>query len=216
MYTLIDPVTGEQSALSEIELTRNLRINCILLRGDEHLGIITHRDLVSFSRWCAGGVPAQLEDESDQRVTHALHLVDRWLEDEKSVTSEELEAAAGDAQFAARAAWFTRTAEADWAARAAADATWAAWAAARAAEAAADTTWAAWATAGVVAAAVGVAVVAAWAANAAVGVAVVAAWAAWYTRAAWAAAWSAAWAAAEVASYEAQAQWLVKHLQPGK
>ena len=165
-YTLIDPVTGQQTSLSEAELTRNLRISCILLRGDEHLGIITHRDLVSFSRWCAGEMLARSGRKPDQRTVHALVLVDRWLEDELNITSEELKAAAGAAaEAAAEAAW--AAAGAAWAAAEAADA---ARAAAEAAEAAARA-----------------------------------------SRAAWAAA-----EAARTASYEAQAQWLVEHLQSGK
>ena len=179
-YTLIDPVTGQQTSLSEAELTRNLRISCILLRGDEHLGIITHRDLVSFSRWCADEALARSGREPDQRTVHALVLVDRWLEDERSLSNEELEAAAG-------ASW------AAWAAAAAG----AAGAAADAAEAAARASWAAWA--------------AAEAADAARAAAEAAEAAARASRAAWAAA-----EAARTASYEAQAQWLVEHLQSGK
>ena len=124
-YTLIDPVTGEQRTLSELELTRNIRLNCILLRDQKHLGIITHRDLVSFSRWCASREAlARSGRKPDQRTVHALVLVDRWLEDELNITSEELKAAAGAAAEAA--------AEAAWAAAGAA------WAAAEAARAAAD------------------------------------------------------------------------------
>ena len=167
-YTLIDPVTGEQRTLSELELTRNIRLNCILLRDQKHLGIITHRDMVSFSRWCASREAlARSGREPDQRTVHALVLVDRWLEDELNITSEELKAAARAADAAAGAA---ADAGAAWAAEAA-RAVEAARAAARAAEAAADAE-------------------AARAVEAA--------------RAAWA------------ASYEAQAQWWVEHLQSGK
>jgi len=133
-YTLIDPVTGEQSILPEVELIRNLRQNCVLLQGREHIGIITHRDLVAFARWCAGEMLTLLVDEPDQRSIHALTMVDRWLEDQQSVTPEELEAAAGAAEAAAADA-----ADVAWAAWAAADATWAAdaaWAARSAARAA--------------------------------------------------------------------------------
>jgi len=177
-YTLIDPATGRQTTLSEVELTRNLQIGCILLRDGEHIGIITHRDLVAFARWCAGKMLARLVDEPDLKVTHTLTMVDQWLEDQQSVTPEELKAAAD-------AAWAARTAEAAaWtAAQAVAGA---AWAAARAA-------WA---------------VEAAWAAAEAARFAAQAAWAA--ARAAWAA------EATEIASYEAQACWLVEHLQSGK
>ena len=143
-YTLIDPVTGEQHTLSELELTRNIQIGCILLQGQEHVGIITRRDLVAFARWCAGKILARLKCEPDHTVTHALSLVDRWLEDERSVTSEELEAAQDAAWDAGSAAWVA----ADAAARATADAWAAAAGAARAAAsaacAAADATAAAW------------------------------------------------------------------------
>ena len=117
-YTLIDPVTGEQRTLPEIDLTRNLRINCILLREDEHLGIITHRDLVVFARWCAGVTLARLRGEPPQSVVNALCLVDRWLDDVRSVSSEELSTAADAARAAAREA----AVAAARAARAAADA----------------------------------------------------------------------------------------------
>ena len=138
-YTLIDPVTGQQTSLSEAELTRNLRISCILLRGDEHLGIITHRDLVSFSRWCAGEMLAKVKGTPAPETQHALTLVDRWLEDELNITSKELKAAA-EASFTADAAAWAAWAAA-WAAHGATaardDADWAAQVAARAAQAAA-------------------------------------------------------------------------------
>ncbi len=92
-YALIDPVTGQQRTSTKTWLTRVLQLNCILLRENEHLGIITHRDLVLFARWCAGEMLARLEGEPHQSVVHALGLVDKWLEDVQSVTSEELEAA---------------------------------------------------------------------------------------------------------------------------
>jgi len=143
-YTLIDPATGRQWTLSELKLTRNLQIGYLLLRGNEHLGIITHRDLVIFIRWCAGEMLKLLVDEPDLKVTHALSLVDRWLEDERSLSNEELkdaaEAAAQAAWAAARASWAAHIAAqtAAWAAHAAAQtASWAATMAAdRAAEAA--------------------------------------------------------------------------------
>ncbi len=146
-YILIDPATGERKSLSETNLTLNLRLNRILFRGDEHLGIITHRDLVFFTWWCAGKILTQVKGAPDQRVTSTLALVHRWVEDEKSVTSEEL-AAAADAAWAAlpaaravatdaaaAAAW--TTARAAWAA--AADGAWtshdAAWTAAETSQA---------------------------------------------------------------------------------
>ena len=192
-YTLIDPVTGEQSTLGEIELTRNIRLNCILLRDQKHLGIITHRDLVSFSRWCAGEMLAKVKGTPAPETQYVLTMVDQWLEDQQSVTPEELEAAAEAAWAAAGAAW----AAADRAVAGAA--AWAAaWAAAGTAEAA-RAAEAAWAAAG-----------AAWAAadRAVAGAAADAA--------AWAAADAEAARAARAASYEAQAQWWVEHFQSEK
>ncbi len=157
-YTLVNPTTGKRKSFSAGNLTGNLQMNCILFRGDEHLGIITHRDLVLFTRWCAGETLAQAKEPPNHRVTHVLSLVDRWLEDEKSVSSKELEAAS-------RAAWACAGVDGAWAA---------AWTAAIAAE-------------GDLAGAN----IAAWSSDASM-------YASWVT------------------SYEAQAQWLVEHLQSGK
>ena len=109
-YTLVDPMTGELLSLSEIDLTQSLRINCILLCGDEHIGVITHRDLVVFARWCAGVMLPKLRGEPDQRVIHVLQLVDRWLDGEGSVSNEKLKAAADAADAAAGAAWAAQAA----------------------------------------------------------------------------------------------------------
>ena len=197
-YALIDPVTGRQWTLLEDRLTRNLRLNCILLQDGKHIGIITHRDLVVFTRWCAGEMLTRLVDEPDLKVTHTLTMVDRWLEDERSLSNEELEAAADAAWAASRAA----AEAAAWADGAAAGA---ARAAARADGAAARAAWAAQAAAEV-------------AAEVARAAALSARTAARTAEAAWAAQ-AAADAAAELtlaASYEAQAQWWVEHLQSGK
>jgi len=138
LYTLIDPITGQQTTLSEVELTQNLAPNYILLQGREHIGIITHRDLVAFARWCAMEAIARAKGTSTPEAQYALTLVDRWLEDEKRVTPEELEAvaevawAAVDAADAARAIW--AAADAAWAAARAARAIWVAADVARSAE----------------------------------------------------------------------------------
>lgn len=167
-YILIDPVTGKRWILTETMLTQNLHLNCILLQDEEHLGIITHRDLVAFSRWCAGKILARLKDEPDLRITHALALVDRWLEDEKSVTPEELEVARKDA----RDVWTAESAVLELAEYSAAVAESTVLIVARDADATAEVAW-----------------VATWAAENAFAVRI---------------------------SYEAQAQWLVEHLQSGK
>jgi len=94
-YTLLNPFSGETMGTSARELTRNLEINRILIFGDVPVGIITHRDLVSFSRWCAGQVLSQ-HQTVPPRARAALTLVDRWLVDPDSVSSEELNRATRD------------------------------------------------------------------------------------------------------------------------
>lgn len=96
-YTLVDLKTGDSLSLWDYEMLRRqyLRPGCVLLKEDEHIGIITGRDLVLFARWCAGETASQLRAELDQSVTRIMALVDKWLEDEKSVTRVEL-GAAGD------------------------------------------------------------------------------------------------------------------------
>ncbi len=138
-YTLFDPTTGQQWTLIETWLTRELELNCILLRENEHLGIITHRDVVLFTQWCTGKILSRMKGEPDQRVTRALRLVDKWLEDEQSVTSDELEAAAGIAWAAAQDALVVDVATAQAAARTVETIMRSAWTAARAAGRAAET-----------------------------------------------------------------------------
>jgi len=125
-YTLLDPITGRCGTLSKTLLTRNLQLNAILLEDGEHVGIITHRDLVSFCRWCADQVLARCQTVPPEAHA-ALDLVDKWLEDPDSVSNEELNAAA----------------EAAWAVDTNAEVARVAWAAADAAEAAAHATAAA-------------------------------------------------------------------------
>ena len=137
MYTLINPVTGQRWPLLKNNLTRNLMPNCIFLQDGEHLGVVTHRDLVVFVRRCVSEVlVAQLVDEPDQSLIHVLGLVDRWLEDEKSVTPEELKAASKTAETSACTTdqpsltiWIAMQLS-----RAAADIAWADWCAARSSE----------------------------------------------------------------------------------
>jgi hypothetical protein len=130
-----------------IDLSRSLMLNSIVARGTpdgglEHLGLITHQDLVFFSyTWATWALEASKTKPPE--AVEALRLVGLWLEDSESVSDEELKAAAeadGDAAWAARSA--ARAAAG--AARAARDAARAAAGAARAAA------WAAGAAAGAV------------------------------------------------------------------
>lgn len=109
-FTLLDPFTGASRVLNDEEdLTRWLQLNVILLRGDEHVGIIMHRDLVSFCRWCAEQVLSEYQ-AAPTEAHIALTLVDQWLIDPGSVSNEELNgaadaASAADAADASRVTW---------------------------------------------------------------------------------------------------------------
>lgn len=109
-YTLLNPLTGNTLTAAACELTHHLRVNHILLHAGKHIGIITHRDVVSFCRWCVEKTHAQCHTRPLE-VYAALGLVDKWLIDPGSVSSEELKQAAAAAyaacpgDVAARAAW---------------------------------------------------------------------------------------------------------------
>jgi hypothetical protein len=158
MFKVISLQTGETREVELIDLSHSLMLNSIVARGTpdgglEHLGLITHQDLVFFTHtW--GTWALEASETKPPEAVEALRLVGLWLEDPESVSDEELQAAAG----AARAAWA--------AAGAAAGAARAAWAAARAARAAAGASWAAGA-AGAARAATWAAEAATWAARAA-------------------------------------------------
>jgi len=122
-YTLLDPITGDASMVAVSELTQQLRVNHILLRGEEPIGIITHRDVVFFCRWCLEKTLAQRQTVPSvpskvyPEAYTAVGLVDKWLEDPDSVSSEELKQASD-------AAWSVGPGPAGcgWAAASAADA----------------------------------------------------------------------------------------------
>jgi len=137
-YTLLNPLTGAAALVDASGLTRELQVNRILLLSGEHVGIITHRDLISFCRWCAGVAIARCQTVPPE--AHAsLALVDKWLIDPAAVSNEELSQAAA----AAEAAYVEAAdAEAADAAAVAADTTWAAAEAAYIEAAVAEAVWA--------------------------------------------------------------------------
>lgn len=104
-YTLLDPLTGSMSKATAQVLTRRLQVNRILLLGEAPIGIITHRDIVLFNRWCAGQILSQRCHRRTKLVPSeamtALALVDRWSIDPNSVSNEELERASKAAAVAA-------------------------------------------------------------------------------------------------------------------
>ena len=182
-YKITSLSTLETKVSTLDKLSRNLLLNSIVSCDGQPLGIVTHCDLVFFSRTWAGWV-LECSNVKPPEALRALEAVDRWLQDPGSVSLEDLRAAAGAARAAARAA-----------AGAARAAAWAAAEAAGAAEAAEAAEAAAGAAAGAAGAAAGAA---AWAVRAAAGAA----------EAAEAAA-GAAWAA----SYNKQGEFIIEHLK---
>ena len=133
-YRITSLTTLKTSTVSLDELSRNLKLNSIVSYDDRPIGLVTHWDLVFFARTWAGWALEDCGEKTPEEALVALSLVDQWLKDPGSVSSEELRAAGAAARAAAWA-----TAEAAGAAAGAAEAAWAAAAAdaaARAAEAA--------------------------------------------------------------------------------
>jgi hypothetical protein len=133
MFKVISLQTGETREAELIDLSRNLMLNSIVARGTpdgglEHLGLITHQDLVFYAYTWA----LEASKTKPPEAVETLRLVGLWLEDSKRVSSVELKAAAeaaraaraaGDAGAAEAAAWAAAwAARASWAARAAAEA----------------------------------------------------------------------------------------------
>ena len=141
-YQITSLTTLKTSTVSLDELSRNLMLNSIVSCDDRPIGLVTHWDLVFFARTWAGWALEECGKKTPARALEALSLVDQWLQDPGSVSSEELRAAGAAAAAAARAAVGAARAvgaaadAAAWAARAAAGA-------AAAADAAAGAAWAA-------------------------------------------------------------------------
>ena len=150
-YVVLGKVSKE---VSLDELSRSLKPNSIVSCDDRPIGLVTHWDLVFFARTWAGWALEDCGEKTPEEALVALSLVDQWLKDPGSVSSEELraagaaawaaDAAAEAASWAARAAAWATAEAAAWAADAAAEAAWAA-------DAAAEAAGAAWAAADVAA-----------------------------------------------------------------
>lgn len=116
-----------------------LYANRMLLRGDEPVGIITHRDIILFCRWCAEQAHSRYQNVPPE-ARAALTLVDRRLIDPGSVSCEELKevsTAAWDVSRYSAATWaVVAAARVAWAVAEAADAAWTATLVSVAAEAA--------------------------------------------------------------------------------
>ena len=94
-YTLINPFTGFSKTVPKTELLQNLMLNCILLQGNNHIGIVTYRDLVVFARRCADVIKNRMIELPEPDSLYAIQLADQWLEDPNSLSCEQLDFIAG-------------------------------------------------------------------------------------------------------------------------
>jgi len=111
-YEVIDPQTGDLWQGGLDALSRQLKVNALLCSVDEigartNLGIILHRDIVFFAlEWAKSA-----NEDRKAEVLKCFELTEQWLEDEDSVTREELDSAARAAYaHGARAAHTARAA----------------------------------------------------------------------------------------------------------
>jgi len=146
MYRIVTPGTSKEVTLGEI--SRNLKpqseIYSIQEDGEVYLGLISHKTLVLFSTEFADYAIKNYAKREIPEAEACIRLTRKWIEDDSSVSKEELRAAADAAYDAADAAYAyaaaaAADADADAAAAyaayayAAADAAYAAYAAAYAA-----------------------------------------------------------------------------------
>jgi hypothetical protein len=124
--------SGFTKEVSLGEISRNLAISSevyALSDGEIYLGIISHKTLVFFATEFADYALQNYSKKKSPKVKACIALTRKWIEDNTSVSNEELRAAAAAADAAYAAAY---------AAAAAAYAAYAAYYAADAAEAAAE------------------------------------------------------------------------------
>jgi hypothetical protein len=137
-FRVINLTDGSQKDCSFESLSNSLFANCIILRvkedGFESIGLVTHQTLVFFAVEFAHYALQNYAKKKSPKAEICISLVRKWIEDDTSVSNEELRAAA--AYVAADAADYAAYVAADYAAYVAADAADAAYAAYAAADAA--------------------------------------------------------------------------------
>lgn len=106
IYTLLDPISGRVTGHDDRDFLSYLQhVNHILLRGEEHIGIITPRDLVVFARWCTGRIMSMHSNNHFPVCQRALALVDRWLDDPESTDKLQLTDAAWELRGERHLSW---------------------------------------------------------------------------------------------------------------
>ena len=86
-FKIISPLTGRSSVCDLEHLSRYLLLDSYIVQGDRVLGLVTHSELVFFAhKWAVGCSEQTSEGKA------CLHLVEQWLADQSSVSSEQLRA----------------------------------------------------------------------------------------------------------------------------
>jgi len=105
-FRIINLADGYQKDCSFQELSTSLSANSIILRvkeeGFESIGLVTHQTLVFFAVEFANYALQNYTKKILPEAQTCIDLTRKWLEDQSSVSNEELKAAA-DAAYAADA-----------------------------------------------------------------------------------------------------------------
>jgi hypothetical protein len=106
MFKIINLSDGSQKDCSFEELSTSLVANCEILRlnesGLEAIGFVSHKTLVFFAVEFADYALQNYEKKRLPEAEECIALVTKWIEDDTSVSNEELRAAS-DAAYAAAA-----------------------------------------------------------------------------------------------------------------
>ncbi len=139
MYRIVTSGTSKEVTLDR--LSRNLKLHSeiyYLQGGEIYLGLISHKTLVLFATEFADYALQNYAKKKSPKAEICISLIRKWIEDDTSVSNEELRVAAAYAAAAYAAAAYAAAANAAYAAaNAAYAAANAAYAAANAADAAA-------------------------------------------------------------------------------
>jgi hypothetical protein len=105
MYKIV--TSGKAKEVTLDEISRNIKVSSevyALLDRETYLGIISHKTLALFATEFAHYALQNYTKKKSQESEICIYLVRKWIEDNTSVSNEELMAAAADAAYAAYAA----------------------------------------------------------------------------------------------------------------
>ena len=105
MYKIV--TSGKSKVVALAEISRNLKPSSEIYSisgGEAYLGVISHKTLVLFSVEFAEYALINYAKKKFPEAQTCIHLARKWLEDQESVSNDELRAAARDASYAATAA----------------------------------------------------------------------------------------------------------------